>query len=68
MKRGVRNANPKTRRLTGVRLTFWASNTWKRGATSISVATPAEPRGEKKLYFVQILGGEKLLKLVEKCR
>ena len=25
------------------------------------VATPAEPRGEKKLNFVQILGGEKLL-------
>ena len=32
------------------------------------VATPAEPRGEKKLFFVQILGGEKLLKFVEKCR
>ena len=31
-----------------------------------SVATPAEPRGEKKLFFVQILGGEKLLKFVEK--
>ena len=30
----------------------------------VSVATPAEPRGEKKL-FVQILGGEKLLKFVE---
>ena len=26
-----------------------------------SVATPAEPRAEKKLFFVQILGGEKLL-------
>ena len=34
----------------------------------VSVATPAEPRGEKKLFLVQILGGEKLLKLVEKCR
>ena len=34
----------------------------------LSVATPAEPRGEKKLFFVQILGGEKLLKFVEKCR
>ena len=34
----------------------------------VSVATPAEPRGEKKLFFVQILGGEKLLKFVEKCR
>ena len=34
----------------------------------ISVATPAEPRGEKKLFFVQILGGEKLLKIVEKCQ
>ena len=32
------------------------------------VATPAEPRGENKLFFVQILGGEKLLKFVEKCR
>ena len=29
------------------------------------MATPAEPRGETKLFFVQILGGEKLL---EKCR
>ena len=35
---------------------------------NVSVATPAEPRGEKKLFFVQILGGEKLLNLVEKCR
>ena len=34
----------------------------------LGVATPAEPRGEKKLFFVQILGGEKLLKFVEKCR
>ena len=34
----------------------------------LSVATPAEPRGEKKLFFVQILGGEKLLKFVEKCQ
>ena len=33
------------------------------------VATPEEPRGEKKnFFFVQILGCEKLLKLVEKCR
>ena len=32
----------------------------------VSVALPAEPRGEKKLYFVQILGGEKLLKFGEK--
>ena len=38
------------------------------GIGSISVAAPAEPRGEKKLFFVQILGGEKLLKFVEKCR
>ena len=30
------------------------------------MATPAEPRGEKKLFFVQILGGEKLLKFGEK--
>ena len=34
----------------------------------LSVATPAEPRGEKKLFLAQILGGEKLLKFVEKCR
>ena len=33
-----------------------------------SVATSAEPRGQKKLFFVQILGGEKLLGFVEKCR
>ena len=33
---------------------------------NISVAPPAEPRGEKKLFFVQILGGEKLLKFGEK--
>ena len=32
----------------------------------ISVAPPAEPRGEKKLFFVQIFGGEKLLKFGEK--
>ena len=31
-----------------------------------NVAPPAEPRGEKKLFFVQILGGEKLLKFGEK--
>ena len=35
---------------------------------TVRVATPAEPRGEKKLFFVQILGGEKLLKFVEKCQ
>ena len=34
----------------------------------VSVATRAEPRGEKIFYFLQILGGEKLLKFVEKCR
>ena len=34
----------------------------------LNVATPAEPRGGKKFVFVQTLGGEKLLKLVEKCR
>ena len=34
----------------------------------LSVATPAEPRGEKKLFFVQILGGENLLSFGEKCR
>ena len=32
----------------------------------LSVAPPAEPRGENKLFFVQILGGEKLLKFGEK--
>ena len=32
------------------------------------VATPAEPHGENKLFFVQILGGEKLVKFFEKCR
>ena len=32
----------------------------------VSVAPPAEPRGEKKLFLVQILGGEKLLKFGEK--
>ena len=36
------------------------------GGKRISVALPAEPRGEKKLFFVQILGGEKLLKFGEK--
>ena len=30
------------------------------------MALPAEPRGEKKLFFVQILGCEKLLKFGEK--
>ena len=30
------------------------------------MAIPAEPRGEKIIYFLQILGGEKLLKFVEK--
>ena len=38
---------------------------------TLGVATPpAEPRGEKNTFFlfVQILGGEKLLKFVEKCR
>ena len=37
-------------------------------AEIIGVATPAEPRGEDKHCFVQILGGEKLLKFVEKCQ
>ena len=34
---------------------------------AVSVATPAAPRGEKKLFFVRILGGEKLSKFGEKC-
>ena len=38
------------------------------GELFLSVATPAEPRGEKTLFFVQILGGEKLLKFGEKRR
>ena len=38
--------------------THWQAN--------VGVATTAEPRGEKKLFFVQILGGEKLLEFVEK--
>ena len=33
----------------------------------VSVATPAEPRGEKK-KLCKFLGGEKLLKFVKKCR
>ena len=33
----------------------------------LSVATPAEPRGEF-FFLAQVLGGEKLLKFVEKCR
>ena len=41
----------------------------KASAEILSVATPAEPRGEKKnFFFVRILGGEKLLKFVEKCQ
>ena len=36
--------------------------------SNLSVAAPAEPRGEKKHFFVQILGGEKLLIFVETCR
>ena len=39
-----------------------------RSQSILSVAIPAEPRGEKNFFFVQILGGEKLLKFVEKCR
>ena len=39
---------------------------FSRKPYSLGVATPAEPRGEKKLFFVQILGGEKLLKFGEK--
>ena len=31
-----------------------------KSVQNASVATPAEPRGEKKLFFVEILGGEKL--------
>ena len=35
--------------------------------TFVSVATPAEPRGDF-FFLVQILGGEKLFKFGEKCR
>ena len=38
------------------------------GPRFVSVATPAEPRGAKKTFFVQILGGEKFLRFVEKCQ
>ena len=38
------------------------------GEQKLSVASPAEPRGEKSFIFLQILGGEKLLKFIEKCR
>ena len=38
------------------------------GPVKVSVATPAEPLGEKKHFLVQILGGEKLLQFVETCR
>ena len=37
-----------------------------RKGSFLSVALPAEPRGEKNFFFVQILGGEKLLKFGEK--
>ena len=46
----------------------WRESFRNRTLPFISVAPPAEPRGEKKLLFVQISGGEKLLKFVEKCR
>ena len=39
-----------------------------KACSFLSVATPAEPRVKKNFFFVQILGGEKLLKFVEKCR
>ena len=35
---------------------------------NLSVAIPAEPGGEKSFIFLQILGGEELLKFGEKCR
>ena len=30
----------------------------------LSVATPADPRGERKTFFIRILGGEKPLEKV----
>ena len=39
----------------------------RKASKNVSVAPPAEPRSEKKTFlFVQILGGEKLLKFGEK--
>ena len=45
---------------------FPRRKTYKR-TPFVSMAAPAEPRGEKTL-FCQILGREKLLKFVEKCQ
>ena len=49
-----------------LRLKSKISNADVKATKRLSVAPPAEPRGEKKLFFVQILGGEKLLKFGEK--
>ena len=65
-----------------VRGCFWAVGTLDRSAgrglecwkgvvskvPEVSVATPAEPRCDKTTFLVQILGGKKLLKFVEKCQ
>ena len=48
----------------GTRITLWPPK-FIPGQLRVSMATPGEPRGEKKLFLVQILGGEKLL---EQCR
>ena len=40
---------------------------WHRWS-KVSVATPAEPRGGKKTFFVQIWAVKNSLKFVEKCR
>ena len=49
---------------------FHSLGVFQRALTLVllSVATPAEPHSEKKKKFVQILGGEKLLKFGERCR
>ena len=52
----------------GVRVLFGRGGGQKCQLDFVSVAPPAEPRGEKKCFFVQILGGEELLNFVEKCR
>ena len=44
----------------------WRRKTHQNTDKMLVCPPPAEPRGEKKLFFVQILGGEKLLKFGEK--
>ena len=47
---------------------LWGGHIWHlQGLHTqiVGVAAPAEPCGEKKFFFLQILGGEKLLKLLK---